>query len=120
MDDLNKKPVLIEFRNEFEKVMNALLKSHENEKKLIKRCQELKGDILTNSIRICHADKISSEDPENISQLKKELEHARSLVIAADAKENSVKSRIKSIKADIASLSEVIERGETNEIGANA
>lgn len=112
--------MLDKFREEYEKVMAALLKSHENEKKLMKRCRELKADILSNSIRIQHVNKISSDNPANISKLKKELEHARGLVFAADAKENQVKDRIKIIKENIATLSKVIEKGESDEIGANA
>ncbi|VDL63101.1 unnamed protein product [Hymenolepis diminuta] len=100
--------------------MAALLKSHENEKKLMKRCRELKADILSNSVRIQHVNKISSDNPANISKLKKELEYARGLVFAADAKENQVKDRIKIIKENIATLSKVIEKGESDEIGANA
>ncbi|VDN95961.1 unnamed protein product [Rodentolepis nana] len=120
LDDLKKNKLLDNFRDEYEKVMAALFKSHENEKKLMKRCRELKADILSNSIRIQHVNKISNDSPENISKLKKELEYARSLVVAADAKENQIKDRIKVIKENIATLTKVIEKGESDEIGANA
>nr|CDS31731.1 coiled coil domain containing protein 147 [Hymenolepis microstoma] len=120
LDDLKKNKLLDNFREEYEKAMAALFKSHENEKKLMKRCRELKADILSNSIRIQHINKISSDSPENISKLKKELEHARGLVVAADAKENQIKDRIKIIKENIATLIKVIEKGESDEIGANA
>ncbi|KAM7537507.1 hypothetical protein Aperf_G00000075879 [Anoplocephala perfoliata] len=100
--------------------MTALRKSHDNEKKLIKRCRELKADILSNSVRLQHVRKVSSESPANIYALKNELEHAWGLVAAAAAKENQAKDRIKNLKEEIATLSSVIEKGESGEVGADA
>lgn len=100
--------------------MQALQKSHDNEKKLIKKCRELKADISSNSVRLEHVEKISSEDPANLLALKKELERAWELVAAATEKENSAKERIGILKAEIAKLGEVIEKGDTGGFGADA
>ena len=100
--------------------MMALQKSHENEKKLMKRCRELKADILSNAVRLEHVEKISSAAPSNISALKKELEGAWLLVAKATDKENQARERIKHLKEEIATLGNLIEKGETGEIGADA
>lgn len=118
--DIKKNKQLNKFGEEYEKIMAALRKSHENEKKLIKRFRELKADILSNSVRLQHVTKISSESPANIYALKNELDHAWSLVAAAVAKENQAKDRIKKLKDEIAALSNVIEKGESGEVGADA
>ncbi|KAL5110561.1 Cilia and flagella-associated protein 58 [Taenia crassiceps] len=100
--------------------MAAFEKSHENEKKLVRKCRELRADILSNSVRLDHVKKISSESPANIFALKKELESAWTLVGVATGKENQARERIKRLKEDIFTLSNVIEKGGSGEVGADA
>lgn len=100
--------------------MAAFQKSHENEKKLMRKCRELRADILSNSVRLDHVKKISSESPANIFALKKELESAWTLVEAATGKENQARERIKRLKEEIATLSNIIEKGGSGEVGADA
>ncbi|EUB62976.1 Coiled-coil domain-containing protein [Echinococcus granulosus] len=120
LGDLKGNKLLRKFCEEYEKIMAALQKSHENEKKLMRKCRELKADILSNSVRLDHVEKISSENPANLSALKKELESAWTLVEGATGKENQARERIKRLKEEIATLSNIIEKGGSGEVGADA
>jgi len=40
------------FRLEYEKLHRALKASHENEKKLLRRCKELNGDIVGHAAKV--------------------------------------------------------------------
>ena len=62
---------LEKFRNEYEKLHRALLKSHDNEKRLMQRCRELNAEIVANSAKVSTALKLSQEDQATITNLKK-------------------------------------------------
>ena len=64
------------FRSEYEKLHRALKKSHEQEKRLIKRCRELNAEIVNNAAKVQTALKLSQEDQHTITSLKKEIEKA--------------------------------------------
>ncbi|VDM16853.1 unnamed protein product, partial [Hydatigera taeniaeformis] len=119
LGDLKGNKLLGKFCEEYEKIMAALQKSYDNEQKLMRKCRELRADILSNSVRLDHVKKISSESPANILALKKELENAWTLVEVATGKENKARERIKRLKDEIATLSNVIEKGGSGEVGAD-
>ena len=50
------------FRQEYEKLHRALKKSHESEKRLIKKCRELNAEIVSNASKVQTALKLSQED----------------------------------------------------------
>ena len=50
------------FRIEYEKLHRALKKSHESEKRLIKKCRELNAEIVANAAKVQTALKLSQED----------------------------------------------------------
>ena len=50
------------FRAEYEKLHRALKKSHEQEKRLIKRCRELNAEIVNNAAKVQTALKLSQEE----------------------------------------------------------
>ena len=47
---------------EYEKLHRALKKSHESEKRLIKKCRELNAEIVSNASKVQTALKLSQED----------------------------------------------------------
>lgn len=47
------------FRQEYEKLHRALKKSHESEKRLIKKCRELNAEIVSNASKVQTALKLS-------------------------------------------------------------
>ena len=64
------------FRNEYDKLHRALKKSHESEKRLIKKCRELNQEIVANAAKVQTALKLSQEDQNTIASLKREIEKA--------------------------------------------
>jgi len=68
------------FRLEYEKLHRALKASHENEKKLLKKCKDLNADIVGNAIKIEAALKLTQEDTQTITILKEELNKAYNLI----------------------------------------
>lgn len=71
------------FRLEYEKLHRALKKSHDSEKRLIKKCRELNQEIVSNATKVQTALNLSKEDQATISNLKKEIERAWKMVEAA-------------------------------------
>jgi TRAP-type mannitol/chloroaromatic compound transport system substrate-binding protein len=59
------------FRQEYEKLHRALKKSHENEKRLIKKCRELNQEIVQNAAKVQTALRLSTEDRNNLALLKR-------------------------------------------------
>ena len=62
------------FRQEYEKLHRALRKSHESEKRLMKKCRELTSEIGATTTKAASAAKLSHEDQNTIGQLRKDIE----------------------------------------------
>ncbi len=58
-------------REEYEKLINALKKSRENEKRLMSKCRELNAEIVSTSTKVAAALKLSQEDEATITSLKR-------------------------------------------------
>merc|ERR1719171_25091 len=98
-------------RQEYEKLHRALKKSHESEKRLIKKCRELNQEIVNNAVKVQTALNLSKEDQATIQSLKKEIEHAWKMVEASHEKEQRAKETIHNLKVEIANLSHLVEQG---------
>ncbi len=59
------------FRLEYDKLHQTLKRSHENEKRLIKKCRELNNEIIANAAKIQTALRLSLQDQNSITLLKK-------------------------------------------------
>ncbi|CAM9179748.1 unnamed protein product, partial [Phaeothamnion confervicola] len=105
------------FRLEYEKLHRALKKSHEQEKRLIKKCRELNGEIVNNAAKVQTALKLSQEDQATIASLRKEIEKAWTMVDAAHDKEVRAKDTVEALKAEISNLSKLVERGAGLSVG---
>eukprot|EP00744_Colponema_vietnamica_P002008 GILI01003228.1.p1 GENE.GILI01003228.1~~GILI01003228.1.p1 ORF type:complete len:876 (-),score=300.10 GILI01003228.1:348-2975(-) len=105
------------FRLEYEKLHRALIKSHESEKRLIKKCRELNADIVSNAAKVQTALKLSQEDQQTISTLKKEIDKAWKMVDAAHEKEQRAKETIQQLKSEISNLSRLVEQGAGLSLG---
>uniref|UniRef100_A0A061SN17 Flagellar associated protein n=1 Tax=Tetraselmis sp. GSL018 TaxID=582737 RepID=A0A061SN17_9CHLO len=99
------------FRVEYEKIHRALKKSHESEKRLIKKCRELNSEIVANASKVQTALKLSEEDQNTIQALKKEIEKAWKMVDASHEKESRAKETIQQLKLEIANLTRLVEQG---------
>lgn len=66
----------------------------ESEKRLIKKCRELNGEIQKNSKKVANSLKLNEEDSKTISALKSELDRAWRMVDASQEKEAKAKENI--------------------------
>eukprot|EP00164_Ancoracysta_twista_P002083 GFYU01002746.1.p1 GENE.GFYU01002746.1~~GFYU01002746.1.p1 ORF type:complete len:871 (-),score=408.33 GFYU01002746.1:57-2669(-) len=105
------------FRVEYEKLHRALKKSHESEKRLIKKCRELNAEIVANAAKVQTALHLSQEDQNTIAALKKEIEKAWKMVDASHEKEARAKETIHQLKLEISNLSRLVEQGAGLSLG---
>ncbi|XP_058236253.1 cilia- and flagella-associated protein 58-like [Hemibagrus wyckioides] len=104
------------FKLKYEKVITALKKSHENEKRLMTRCQALNAEISSSSVQVETALKLSHEDQATIRSLKKEIEKAWEMVDEASEKEKETKETMWNLREQINTLTEIVaERARTAE-----
>jgi len=108
---------LEKFRHEYEKLHRALKKSHESEKRLIKKCRELNTEIVSNASKVQTALKLSQEDQNTIASLKREIEKAWKMVDASHEKESRAKETISQLKTETSNLSRLVEQGTGLSIG---
>ncbi|XP_077102373.1 cilia- and flagella-associated protein 58 [Siphateles boraxobius] len=99
------------FRMEYEKVAKALQKSHKNEKRLMAKCRELNAEMVSNSVKLSTAMKLSDEDQTTISTLKMEIEKAWKTVEASHEKEMQAKETILKLKEEITNLKKLDGKG---------
>lgn len=82
------------YRNEYDKLHRALKTSYESEKRLVKRCKELQETIVQNATKVKAAIKLTQEDSNTITLLKREVDKAWKLVEAAKEKEEKARKLI--------------------------
>ncbi|KAH7819620.1 putative flagellar associated protein [Monocercomonoides exilis] len=99
------------FRQEYEKLYRALQKSHESEKRLIRRCHELNAEIVSNATKVKAALTLSQKDSETIAALRKEVDTCFKMVNASREKEKLAKETIEQLKAEITNLSKLVDQG---------
>uniref|UniRef100_A0A4W6DUE0 Cilia and flagella associated protein 58 n=1 Tax=Lates calcarifer TaxID=8187 RepID=A0A4W6DUE0_LATCA len=97
-------------RVEYEKLIHALKKSRENEKRLMSKCRELNAEIVSTSTKVTAALKLSQEDETTITSLKRELDKAWKMVDAAHDKEKRDKETIRNLKDEVANLMKIGEQ----------
>ena len=117
LNELSGDAALENFRGEYEKLFRAVKKSHDNEKKLARKCRELSSEIVANTAKIQTAVKLSEEDQGTISGLKKEIEKAWKIVDASHEKEARAKETIQQLKQEVANLNKLIEDGGSYGVG---
>ena len=71
--ELGQQPALERFRLEYETLYRALKKSHDSEKRLIKKCRELTQDIGNTQQKTTSAIKLSQNDQTDIANLKSDI-----------------------------------------------
>ena len=117
LEDLAGDPFLEKFRSEYEKVHRALKKSHEGEKRLVKKCRELNAELVANAAKVQTALKLSEEDQSTIAAHKKEIEKAWKMVDASHDKEARAKETIQQLKLETSNLSKLVEQGAGMNLG---
>ncbi|XP_040006991.1 cilia- and flagella-associated protein 58 [Xiphias gladius] len=97
-------------RVEYEKLIHALKKSRENEKRLMSKCKELNAEIVSTSTKVAAALKLSQDDETTIASLKRELDKAWKMVDAAHDKEKRDNETIRNLKEEVANLMKIAEQ----------
>lgn len=105
------------YRVEYEKIHRALKKSHESEKRLIKKVRDLNAEIVRNAQKVQSAIRLSSEDSNTISQLRKQIEHNWKIVEASNEKEVRSRELVANLKKEIEGLSRLVEQGAGLSVG---
>ena len=108
---------LEKFRVEYEKLHATLKRSYENEKRLVKKCRELNQEIVANAAKIQTALRLSVQDQNSITLLKKELDKAWRMIDGAQEKERRARDTIQRLKVEIQSLSLLVDQGAGLSIG---
>ncbi|KAM6907330.1 cilia- and flagella-associated protein 58 isoform 2-T2 [Xenentodon cancila] len=96
-------------RVEYEKLILALKKSRENERRLMSKCRQLNAEIVSSSTKVAAALKLSEEDETTITSLKSELDKAWKMVDAARDKERKDNEIIGNLKEDVSNLTKKID-----------
>ncbi|KAL0487285.1 CFA58 [Acrasis kona] len=102
---------LEKFRTEFEKLHRALMRAHDNEKKLIRKCEELGTEIVSNAGKVQTALNLSKEDQNTIVKLKSEIDKVWKMVEASHKKELKAKETIQDLTKQISKLSKLVDQG---------
>ena len=114
--ELSADDALERFRLEYETLYRALKKSHESEKRLMKKCKELSVEIGTTNIKAATALKLSQEDQGVIQQLKKDIEKTWSAVEQSHEKETQTKETLATLRREIDHSRSAVERGAGSSI----
>jgi len=105
-------PSLEQYRVEFEKLFRALKKSHNQEKRLVRKCRELNTEILSNAAKVQAALKISNEDQATISSLREDIDKAWNEVDASRDKEQKATENIEKLHDEVERLSNLVEKAD--------
>lgn len=97
----------------------ALKTSHENEKRLIKKCRELNNEIVENASKIQTALKLTQEDTNTINLLKSEIEKTYKMLEISREREEKNKQRIENLQIEISQLRNIIDQGNSISTGQN-
>merc|ERR1719218_511953 len=106
-----KSAIFESFLGEYEKLYKALLKSHDNEKRLTKKIRDLNAEISANAANVQTAMKLAQEDQQHILTLRRDIETQQKQVEQSMQKETANKETIARLKADIKDLTARIEQG---------
>uniref|UniRef100_A0A3Q3D917 Cilia and flagella associated protein 58 n=1 Tax=Hippocampus comes TaxID=109280 RepID=A0A3Q3D917_HIPCM len=103
-------PNMGKIREEYEKLLNALTKSYNNEKRLMTKCKELSAEMASASTKFEAARKMSQDDETTMTSLKTELDKAWKMVDAAYNKEQANMETIKNLQEEVATLTQLAEQ----------
>ncbi|EAY02693.1 hypothetical protein TVAG_406700 [Trichomonas vaginalis G3] len=101
---------LEKFRIEYEKLHEALIASHEHNKILVAKCNELNDDILKNAKQITNIISLTQADQRTINTLRQEFEKAWVIVEESTNKEQQARRIINNLKEEVDNLSNLIAK----------
>lgn len=117
MAELGDNEAMARFRTEYEKLHRTLLKSRDNEKKLLGKCKELNEEMLSNAGKLQAAVKTSQTDRTTIANMKKEIKKAWQMVETVNEKEARSKESLQQLKTEVANAQKILEQGAGLNVG---
>ncbi|KAF4682655.1 hypothetical protein FOZ62_016403, partial [Perkinsus olseni] len=91
----------------YERLHDTLKQSHDSEKMLITKCRELSTEIVENAYKVQRALRQSQEDQATIKALKKEIEKAWKIIEESRDKEQTSRTTIEDLRAEVANMSKL-------------
>jgi len=110
---------LEQFRRQYEKLHRALLTSHENEKKLLKRCKELNQDLVGNAGKLQVTLELTKEEAQNVTILRQEMDKAYRVIEQFRLKEDQNKKKMEGLHEQIRQLRSLVDQGNSIASGQN-
>ena len=107
------------FREEYEKLHDALTQSHEHNRVLLEKCRHLNSDIVTNSNKISTVLSMSQNDQRTIANLRKEFEKAWKMVETSQERESRSRYVIDTLREEIQNLTVLVSQtadGHTDQV----
>lgn len=106
-----------QYADDFNKMMEVLFESHEKERNLSEKCEQLEEKLTDNENRLSVAEKIQESDQSFIKDLKDQIQMAWKLADAAHAREQAAQEMIDNLRKQINSLT--AELDFKNKMGAD-
>ena len=97
------------FMLEYEKMYRALRKSHDSERRLLKKCRELGSEIIGHQVKVEAAAKLGAEDAKTIDGLKQEIEKAWRVVEESHDKEVQGRAQLQGLHSEAQALQAKVE-----------
>jgi septal ring factor EnvC (AmiA/AmiB activator) len=119
LQELGADSQLERFRLEYETLYRALKKSHESEKRLVKKCRELVTDITGTKNKTENAVKLSAEDQTMIAQLRTDIVRTSTAVETSLLKEKDTKEELEQLRIEIEELRQEVKAAKSA-VGAEA
>ena len=110
LDTLSTDPVLQPFKEDYQKLLQTLVQSRDNEHKLISRLHEASSEIQGSTVKIQTAMKTSHTDRITIANLKKEVKKVWQMVEEANERETKSKEATQQLKLEISELQQILQR----------
>ena len=120
LQELGADPQLERFRLEYETLYRALKKSHESEKRLVKKCKELTSDVATTVQKTTAAVKLSADDQQQIISLKQDILRTSTAVESSLLKEKETKEELATLREDIEGLRVEVKQGASGSVQQEA
>jgi len=108
------------FRRQYEKLHRALMFSHENEKKLLKKCKDLNQDIVGNAGKVQVALELTKEEAQNVTILRQEMDKAYRVIENFRDKEEHNKKKMEGLHEQIRQLRSLVDQGNNIAAGQNS
>jgi len=105
------------FRRQYERLHRALMSSHDNEKKLLKKCKDLNQDIVGNAGKVQVALELTKEEAQNVTILRQEMDKAYRVIEQFRMKEEQNKKKMEGLHEQIRQLRSLVDQGNNMAAG---